>query len=354
MPVTPPRVSIAVGPWTGSVPSQLVTEFTGGSVKCALNGGPEVRFTMPGKSAAALITSGLATDVWVYRKGVLWQRCRVLPVDQSWNADGEDVATVVAVGYRKVIEARHIITGPPTFTGVDQAAIMWALINATQATTNGDLGVTDGSVATGVTRDRNEYKIGDNLGKLMGDLGNVIDGAWWGVDAALVFTAQLWTAFASRPDPIVLGANARSMQRTAGKTFANVAGAIGSTEHTVVTWANSAGLGADPRGRWEVFDASHSSVTEQATVDDYADGLVAEREHPPAAWRVELDPASYFDGSSDYAEGEFVRIVVPTSAVDEVGVPPVDVTAQITEVVVGFDEHGATSVALAAVEVATP
>lgn len=345
-------MSLAVGDWTNSAPQQPVTDFASGQVVWSLARGPSVKFTMPARSPAALISSGLATDVWVYRKGVRWQRCRMLPLEQAWGADGQDVASVSAVGYRSVVEARYIITGPPTFTATEQGTILWNLIQATQATAGGNLGITDGGHATGIVRDRTEYKIGDNLGKLMTDLGQVLDGAWWGVDSGLVFTAKLWDGFATRTDPVVLGQNARSMTRKRARMFANAAGASGSATDTVPHWVAAGSVATDPRGRWEAFDSSHASVIVQATVNGYADGLLDDRTNPGSVWRIELDPGAYFDKGSDYEPGHFVRVVVPPSAVDDLGAAPVDVVCQVTELSVSFDGDEATSVAIAAEEVA--
>lgn len=346
------RISFAVGPWTGSGPVQPVTRFSTATVKGNLGAGPEVTLTVPGNSPAALLIDGLATDLWVYRNGALYRRCRILPVAQGWGADAQNDAEITAVGYRRVVEARHIISGPPTYTSVDQGAILKGLIDHTQAQTGGSLGITFGTYTTGVLRTRTEYKIGDNLGSLMGAIGNVLDGCWWGIDADLVMTALLWDDFPTRTDPIVYGMNARAMKRTPSRSFANVAGAVGSATDTVPNWATDAGVATDPRGRWEVFDSSHGSTTTQATVNGYASGLLARSLHPPSTWTIELDPDDYFEGSSNYAEGEFVQIVVPTSAVDEIG-PPANVIARITEVSIGVTEDGGVTVNLAAVETAT-
>lgn len=346
------RYTVAVG---APLPTQELTFYSGLTITYSLTG-PEIRFTIPGRSPAAQLIDGLVTDVWVYRDNVLRHRCRTLPVDQIWGPEGSDEASVTAVSYRRLVEARNIISlgalpaGVPSFVAVDQGTIIWNLIQHTQAQTGGNLGITAGTVITGVTRTRTEYKVGDNLGKLMNDLSNVVGGCWWGIDANLVLTAHLWTDFAVRSEPIVLGQTARQLARTRGKGFANVAGAIGSVTDTVVSWATSAGLATDPRGRWEVFDASHGSVILQATVTNYAQGLLAERSHPPSTWAIELEPDAY--ALLDYAPGEFVTIVVPASAVDELGPPPVSVSAQITEVTIALDDSGGVQVTLAAEEVA--
>lgn len=345
------RIVVAVGPQTGSAPEQELTAFSGGSIKDTLAAGPEVAFSLPGKSPAALLIDGLASDVWVYRNGIPKWRCRTLPVAQAWGEDGSDDADVTAVGYRRLAGARHIVSGPPTFSAVDQGTIIWNLIQHTQATTGGNLGITQGTTTTGIVRDRNEYKIGDLIGKLADDLGDVINPCWWGVDSAKVLTVKLLSAFPTRTDPIVLGMNARNLRRTPGDSFANAAGSVGSATQTVPVWVADAGIAADPRGRWEAYDASHGSVVLQATVAEQANGLLAERNHPPANWAIDLDVAWYFEQGSMYEVGDFVPIVVPVSAVDELGAPAVNVVAQVTEVGIGFDDAGGVAVTLAAVEV---
>lgn len=345
------RLTFSVGPAVGDAPTQQVTDFESATFKRNLVNGPEMSFDMPGSSPAALLTDGLATDVWVFKGGALWLRCRTLPVDQAWGDDGEDLASVTAVGYKRVVQARNIISGPPTFTGVDQGTILWNLIQHTQSQTGGNLGIGLGTVITGQVRDRLEYQIGDNFGKIMGELGDVINGVWWDIDAAKLLQAKLPAAFPTRTDPIIHGVNARSLKRQRGKGFANVAGAIGSKTDTVVDWQVDAGVAADPRGRWEAFDSSHSTAILQARVVEYSTGLLADRLHPPSVWTIELDPFWYFDGGSNYAEGEFVNIVVPQSAVDEIGPPAADVMAQVTEVSIKLSGDGELGVSLAAVEV---
>ena len=349
--MTTPRISLALGPWNDTT-IHPVSDWSAGSLVLSLTEGPQVSFTLPGGSSAAQQVSGLATDVYVSKLGLPWQRLRVLPVAQDWGESGEDVVTLTAVGYKRVVAARNIFASPPpTYSGVDQGAILWDLIQDTQALPGGDLGITAGTYLTGQLRDRTEYRTGDNYGTLFTDMGNVEDGCWWGIDGDLVFEARLWDAFPVRDLPIVRGQNARRLNRAPAALFANVGGAIGSTEHTTAHWEEDPSVTTDPRGRWEVFDASHSSVILQATVVDYALGLVADGLHPPAVWTVELDPADYFEGASDYDPGDFVTINVPASAVNDVAAPPVSVSAQVTEVSIDFDESGATVVKLAALEV---
>lgn len=347
-----PRMKMSVGPSSSSAPVQEVTAFTNATLTLSLYAGPVLSFGAPGLSPAALLLSGLASDVWVYKNGAAWQRVRVMPIGQTWGPSGEDDVTVNAVGYRQVVEARHIISSPPTFTGIDQGTIVWNLIQHTQAQTAGDLGITAGTILTGVTRDRTEYKIGDNLGTILGALTKVQAGVWYDIDAAKVLTCKLFSAFTTRTDPIVLGANARSAIRNPSTVaFANVGGAIGSAVATVPAWSSAPTLATDPRGRWETFDSTHSSVIVQAQVAEYAQGLVTDRALPPYAWTFDIDPAAFFEGSSNYDVGEFVPVVVPRSAVDEIATPPITVTVQVTSVVVAWDDANKVTVTVSGVEV---
>ena len=350
--MTAPRLVFSIGAASGSAAEQEVTAFTGATYKRSLYAGPTLSCGLPGLSPAGRLLSGLASDVWLYKAGALWDRLRVMPLGQVWTDSGSDDVSLAAVGYRQVVEARHIISGPPTYTATDQGSIVWGLVQHTQAQTGGNLGITAGTIATGVVRDRTDYKIGDNLGKLLGDLGKVQNGPWWGIDASKVLTARLFTAFSTRTDPIVLGQNARRAERKpVSPGFANAAGAAGSATATVPVWVADAGIGTDVRGRWEAYDSSHSSITVQATVTEYANGLLANRFHPPYAWTFEIDAAAYFENGSNYDVGEFVPVVVPRSAVDEVATPALTATVQITEVTLAWDDAGTITVSLSAVEV---
>lgn len=351
--VTPPPMpwlAFAVGPSNGSAPTQPVTTFANLSFTDSLTAGPTLSMTIPGKSAAALVIDGLATDVWIYKKQVKKYRLRIMPVDQEWGENGEDDVLISTVGYRQVVEARHVVSGPPTFTGVDQGDIIWQLIQHTQAQTAGNLGITPGTILTGQLRDRNEYKIGDELGKIINDLGDVINGVWWGIDADKVLTVRLWSDFPTIAGSIVHGMNASKIRRSRAR-FANAVGVQGADNVTIPVWRETSGILLDERGRWEAYDSSHSSVIDQLLVAQYADGDLEEASNPPSMWTAQIDPADYFDGASQFEAGDKCALVVPRSAVDESGAPSTEVVVQITDIQVATDDNNAVTVNVAAVEI---
>lgn len=344
-----PRITLAVGPATGLVPTQQVTAFGGGRLRCGLNDAADVSFSVPAGSAAARLLDGLTTDVWVYRTGDLYRRCRVLPLTQAWGEDGQDQVSVQAVSYKKLLDYRHIWSGPPIFNGVDQGTIAWSLVEHTQLQTGGGLGVVMGTVATGVIRDRTDYSIGDNIGKLLDQLSGVENGIWWDIDQDRVMEVRLQSDFDAFLTPIVWGQNARTMRRVPAASFANATMATGSDTQTVPATFEALDITTDPRGRWEAV-TSNGSITDQTELPENAVGLYEARSAPAAAWTVSLDPKRYFEGDSRYEPGHFVSVNVPSSAVDPVGPPAVSAPAQVMEVSISFDADGATEVALACLE----
>lgn len=347
-----PRLSLSIGPWTDPDPALPVSSFVGNvTVKMPMMDPATVTFTLPGRSIEARNVSGLATDVWLYKLGGLWQRFRVLPIPQEWDEDGNDILTITAVSYKRLVLERYLIGSPPTYTATDQGDLIADLIDLTQSRPGGDLGITVGNVTTGVLRDRNEYQEGDKYEKILGNLEGVINGPWWDIDGNLVLTVAQPESFPLRDVPAIHGENIRRLKRSPLGKFANVAGSVGSTEQTVPEWREDAAVETDPRGRWETFDASRSSTTEQSSIAEVAEGLLADSVAPPSAWTFNIEPARYFGGGSDYAPGDFVQLGIPRSAADETGVPAVNVIVQITEVSVTYSADGAVDVAVASEEV---
>ena len=62
-----------------------------------------------------------------------------------------------------------------TFSATDQGAILWALIDHTQTQTNGNIGITEGTIEATVDRDRT-YPIDKNIGDAIIEMTEVING----------------------------------------------------------------------------------------------------------------------------------------------------------------------------------
>jgi hypothetical protein len=335
-----PILTVAVGPASGSSPSQELTAFTGVSCRFHFTGGDTLSFQTTARSAEALYIDELASDVWLF--GPVEQRYRIINVGQSWVESGESTVDVQAVNYKKLLGSRHVGPGGLTYTQMDQGDIVWNFIVHTQARTGGNWGVTKGVSTTGVLRDRT-YLEGDNLGKIADELQNVIDGLWWDIDINKVYSAAKPSSFATLLNPIQLGINARTMQRvSAADRFANVAYGTGSDTTTPV-WAQTATLASDPRGRWE---AAHgwTTVILQATLQQHTDGALLDTSAPLTAWTVVMEPDRW-DIDSLMMPGDFVVLVRPP-IIGEPGVAE-RVVCQVMELGLDINSTGAVGLSLA-------
>lgn len=346
---TTPVVTVAVGPSAGNAPVQEVTTFGSVGVTLDFQRGDQVQFTCSGRSAEAAQIDELATDVWL--SGSYAQRFRVTQVNQEWDADGDDTLSVLAVSYKRLLNARHVGPGGLVFAGVDQGEIIWGLVAHTQARVGGNWGITKGVVATGQLRDRT-YVEGDNLGDLAEKLQNVDNGLWWEVNASKVLSAKLQSTFPVKATPLQLGTTVRSMQRGSNAdSFANAVYGDASEGLTPV-WVEAAGLATDPRGRWErAF--GWPTVTEQTTLQQHTQGALATANSPLSAWRIDLEP-SRFTADVAFLPGDFSTLVIPPTTAAPIGPGGAvrTVTVQVSQASISINADGGVTLTMAVVEVA--
>ncbi len=340
--------TIGVGPYTGSGPVQAVTFYSSWTLDKNLDDGCTFSFTIPGYSPEAAAISELDTDVWVYRDGLLDQRFRIVAISQTWGSSGEDVISVQAVCYRRLLATRYVQT-PLVFNQVSQGEIIWQLIQHTQATVNGDLGITLGDAGPVVLRDRT-YDVGQNILDIIVDLTNVIGGPTWDIDENLELIVSQAHLFPENVTPVVLGATASGLERpSAAAQFGNVALVSGNQQSTTTVIEEASGLSTDPRGRWE-RRASYPSVVLQNTLVNHARGLLSDYQSPTAIWAVDVVPDRFF-GDCDYRLGEFVRVVQPASTAAPITVAAVSVLGQILAVQVEQDADGGVGVSMRVLEI---
>lgn len=340
--------TVAVGPYTGTAPTQALTFYDSWTLDRNLDDGCTFSFTVPGYTPEAAAISELDTDIWLYRDGLLDQRFRIIQIDQSWGTSGEDNVSVTAVCYRRVFAGRYLNTNL-SFDQVSQGDIIWDLIDHSQNLVNGNLGITAGSLGPTILRDRN-YEAGQNILDIIKDLCNVINGPSWEINENLQLNVSQYSLFPTNPAPIILGATASSMSRPSGASkFANVALVSGNQQETSFEIAEAVSLPADPRGRWE-RRASYPSVSLQQTLVDHADGLLTEYQAPTTIWAVEVEPERFF-GDAQYELGDFVRVVQPPSTVAPVYAPAIEVLGQIVAISVNANADGGVRISMRVIEV---
>lgn len=340
-------LTVAVGPSSGSSPVQEVTQFDTVQVKLNMDTGDELSFTTSAWAPEATYLDELASDVWL--SGAVAQRFRVTALDQVWDADGSVGVAVTALSYKRLLSGR-LLHSDLTYTAQDQGEILWGLIAHTQAQAGGSWGVTKGTVTTGQVRDRS-YFIGENIGDLAGKLQEVINGMYWTIDANLVVSAQLMSAFTQHIQPLIHGVNCTNLSRkgVAAAQFANAVYAD-ADESTVPVWVAAAGIATDPRGRWEKA-VGFPTVVLQATLAEHANGELQAAYSPRATWDVQMDPERWVTDSK-YLPGMYVEVVNPPDTVAPIGAPPRSSIVQVVEVAGSLTADGALTIGLTGVETA--
>ncbi len=137
----------------------VFTNFTGLEFSHTLNREGYCKFTVSlsdDKVDGNMIQVG-KREVYVYREGTrVWGGIMTM-VDGSLTPN-QDNMTVYAKGFMEYFKARYT-DDSRIFSATDAGAIAWTLIDESQTLTNGDFGITEGTIETSVNRDRTyEYK----------------------------------------------------------------------------------------------------------------------------------------------------------------------------------------------------
>jgi hypothetical protein len=340
--------TLAVGPSTGTRPVQEVTDFDSWTLDNNLDDGCSLAFTTRIDSPAAQVIQELFTDVWLYRGSTINQRFRVTSVELEWTVDGGAEVRVGSTCYRRLLKKAHVNT-PLSFSAISQGNIVFGLIQHAQALLGGNLGITLGDAGPSILRSR-DYEPGVNIFDAIVTLTKIENGLSWNVNGDLELIVGTQTSFPTRSQPIILGVTARRMLRPSNSDqFANVAIVTGDQEATTLVIEEAPTLATDTRGRWERVE-SLSGETDQAALQETAEGFVQATISPLATWEVELEPDRYFR-DAEFEVGEFASLVVPRSPIVPVGTSSPIVTVQTISRSITQNANGEIGVTCTFVEV---
>lgn len=264
-------------------------------------------FSVPGDHPDALLIKELVTDIIVSADGVDVTRLRCGPSMDSVAESGYGV-TFNALDYRGVLKRRRLnpsdtLFYPPT---TDEATIVWGMITAIQARTNGNYGITQG-VGFPTTGDLRQatFKAGAFVGDEIDRLANVQGGFDWDFTAALVL--NLYNPQRGANNSVVLDYGKAVSSFTRARTAAQFANDLMVTgdQNTVPAFASSAGIATDPAGRWDGVE-SFPTISDPQTIIDRAPFSVAQRSVTSATLTVNLAPG-YWRGPSHIGLGDTVK-----------------------------------------------
>lgn len=343
-----PTFALTVGGAAAAGPSYEVIDFSSWSIDENLDNGCTFRFEARGNSLAAQTIDELASDAWIYQDGQPIGRFRIVRVSQDWGASGEDSITCEGICYRRMLSYR-VVQSPLSFTSTSQGQIVWDLIQHTQSQTNGNLGITLGTIGSTVARTR-DYLPGVNIFEAITELTQIENGLAWDIDPTLALQIYDPAAYPLIAQPIILGVNARALSRpSSADKFANSALVIGNNEVVSPVTVDAATLPTDTRGRWEKV-ATLSNETLTANLIETGEGMVNESLAPVSTWRADIEPTQYF-GLAPYQVGDYVDLGQPRSTVYPVGNPAPVVRCQVIARSLSQDAAGAVSVRLSLIEV---
>jgi hypothetical protein len=250
----------------------------GRKVTWNLDNAATASFTIPGTVPVASLIYETANDLVVYSpSGGKKFRGRL-------GASGDDVSSgghtsnFSAVDYRGFLARRFIWPGSTTaWTAIEQTSIAWTMIADSQATTGGSLGITDHSVASGITRTVTNT-VGDEILTRISEIGNFTDGFDWEIDADLSFRTYYPWRGNTNGITLAYGAEIVSFRRSVDtSTFASAVRYSGDNSLTPAT-AVATTFGA--AGRWEIQVGDTTILNQpilnnKATFELAKDGVIA-------------------------------------------------------------------------------
>lgn len=128
------------------------------------------------KANSAMLQVG-RREVFIYRQedGTATKVWAGIMVNISGSlSEQDDKITVSALGYLSLFKQR-VLTADRSFTATDAGLIAWTLIDESQSQTDGNFGITQGTIETSVDRDRNYDKY-QNIYDLIVQLSEVENG----------------------------------------------------------------------------------------------------------------------------------------------------------------------------------
>lgn len=304
-----------------------------------LDDSAEASFTIRGTHEQAGAITELVTDLIVYVDGVPLYRGTVGPTGDELAGVGHDV-NVSTGDYRARLHRRILYAANQlVWTGVEQRTILWNLVQETQGNAGGDLGITDGtSSGAAVARDRT-YAAGQNIGEAMDQLGRVIDGFEWEVDATLALNR--WNPQRGENRGIVLdyGGLVRRARREVNPADFFTSLRLNGDDALVAEEREDVDIATRPEGRWDK-QLGETSIVLQTTLEERADRLIEDGPVVQPSYVVTLAPDRW-EGPGHIWLGDTVRLRIRS-------LPRLDVDAEmrVHEVAATLNTNGRPTIEL--------
>lgn len=197
-----------------------------------------------------------------------------------------------------------------TYEGIDAGQIAWDLIDDSQNQTNGDFGITEGTIEATQNRDRTYYN--KNILEAIIELSNVINGFDFEINTSKVFNVKNIIG-TDRSDSVILeyGINITSMRIMEDfSKIVNRAIILGDSGYI----GDPLRVERDDTGKQETYKIrealiNETTTSESGTLQDKGDALIRKYENP--LYKVSMGIARGGSPSiADFALGDVITLIV--------------------------------------------
>jgi hypothetical protein len=295
----------SVGPGASSASPGPVIDIDayGRTITVRNSGHGWAQFTIDGRSDAAAFIVPKVSDLWCYRDSELVFRGRIVHATPALD-NRANRWEVLAIDYRGMLTSAAAVEPPiPVYSGVDQGAIVWDLIDRWQTLPGGNWGITNGDGATsGTPRDETDITPGAPTGEVIDRLGDRDGGFEWEITPELVLNRYYPRRVRILDTVLDWGGEVIAAQAVTAP-FANTVVVVGDEDTTPVTATSD--LTGDERGRWTRSE-SFPSVTRQETLVDKAAFIRDQLARTIGEWTATLAP-NRWEGPQRLWLGDVVR-----------------------------------------------
>lgn len=265
-----------------------ITDAHARKLHIALDDRCTASFTMDGRSRQARQINEMEVDLMMARDREWFFRGRLGTSEDSVSTDSHEVA-FNAVDYRGFItDSRFVLNAAQaTFPLTEQTEMLWALINATQQTPNGDLGIRRGSVAQSGQLREGGWEVGKSIGEAGTQMSQRINGFKWEIDAWLRYNAYYPARGSERGLVLDYGRAVTNFRR---EWDAGIAGnvAVGQGGQGLVPVILDGQAQPYRPGTRKEVAYSNQDLTLQQTLHDQTAGVLRDAQNPVGNYTLQL------------------------------------------------------------------
>jgi len=240
--------------------------------------------------------------------------------------------TLTFSGYLALLEKMEVNPSGKIFTDIEQGTILWTLIDDFQGLPNGNYGITQGSVTTGIKRDR-EYSPFKNVYEAFIQMTEVINGCDLEITQNKVL--NVYAHQGRRLEAIVFeyGKNITGLNfNFSMKDLVNQANAIGSGEGIDLLYSVAHNMQSQEIYGLMQESFSHSDVKELNTLAEHAKKYVEEYPNPTQIYGCDVRD-TIDTVLKSYSVGDEVRLRIKKGYLD------IDTYRRIKKLSISVDQN---------------